>query len=548
MRNGLRLHIEVEPREFVLCIPGARQGPDDVEQFLLGQPHQRSPQQRAEGERVAPVGENAGYRDEVLHLLTPEEAFPRLGRDRDAVPFERLLIAPEVGPGGRQQGNIARLAGPHFTALRIANGLAADQLRTHGSHGSGFPVPQLLDLRPVRFVCCRDVQGKDRRASGTRGLKGNEGLEARLAVLLRKRIFEALVHIGHDRRAGTEISGNRKHAVRRLRAERLACPDIGGNIRAAETIDRLFRVAHKKEGARPERKRGPVAGITVRRRLAAKPPEDLRLQGVRILELVHQNVGELPGKSPANLVEVPQQIARGEDQVIEVELRRRALVLAETVHDRSCDLHEVGKHARGGRLLQCGPCLAASGIVGIGIRVQAIAVGLGEARLSGGSSPFRLLLVFAELAGLGAKIGMRRGNQKSDNRSVCLGRQEGADLFGQFPEASRPQNGIGFLDFGIDDECVESGNSLLECGCQRCGGFRRSVGDIAMAPKMLKHCAYQPDRRVRILKDQLRKQSAAVAGQFLPQPGVGDLPEGEVRLVAVHDGRAGIDIGLDRIG
>ena len=69
-----------------------------------------------------------------------------------------------------------------------------------------------------------------------------------------------------------------------------------------------------------------------------------------------------------------------------------------------------------------------------------------------------------------------------------------------------------------------------------------------MTAIVVEHRADQLDGRVRVLEDQLRKQAAAVAGQFLPQPGVGDLPEGEVGPVAVHDVSSGIDIGLDRIG
>ena len=39
-----------------------------------------------------------------------------------------------------------------------------------------------------------------------------------------------------------------------------------------------------------------------------------------------------------------------------------------------------------------------------------------------------------------------------------------------------------------------------------------------------------------------------LAGQALAQPGLDDLEEGEIGLVAIHDAGAGIDVGLDRIG
>ena len=82
MRDRLRLHIEVEPREFVLCIPGARQGPDGVEQFLLGQPHQRSPQQRdrAAGRRSGQYAESGSHPPTSRRLQLPEPGSHKAAR------------------------------------------------------------------------------------------------------------------------------------------------------------------------------------------------------------------------------------------------------------------------------------------------------------------------------------------------------------------------------------------------------------------------------------------------------------------------------------
>ena len=51
-----------------------------------------------------------------------------------------------------------------------------------------------------------------------------------------------------------------------------------------------------------------------------------------------------------------------------------------------------------------------------------------------------------------------------------------------------------------------------------------------------------------VLQHHFGEDAALVAGQALAQPAIDDLEKGEIGLIAVHDGGAGIDIGLDRIG
>ena len=69
-----------------------------------------------------------------------------------------------------------------------------------------------------------------------------------------------------------------------------------------------------------------------------------------------------------------------------------------------------------------------------------------------------------------------------------------------------------------------------------------------MPAEMLKDGEDQRDGRVGIVQDQLGEQAAFLAAEFFPQPVVDDLGEDQLRLIAVHDGGAGVDVGLDRIG
>ena len=69
-----------------------------------------------------------------------------------------------------------------------------------------------------------------------------------------------------------------------------------------------------------------------------------------------------------------------------------------------------------------------------------------------------------------------------------------------------------------------------------------------MAAEVVEDGPDQRDRTVGVAQDEFSEQSVHLASQFLPQPGVGDLPEGECPLIAVHHRSTGVDIGFDLIG
>ncbi len=120
---------------------------------------------------------------------------------------------------------------------------------------------------------------------------------------------------------------------------------VGGDISAAEAIDRLFGIAHEEQGALTELERCPVTGIRVCRQVAAETPEYLGLQRIRVLKLIDENVGVAGRQRPAHLVVIAQQIARGEYQVVEIEKGGRPLMLAEVLHNRPHELDQIGEDA-----------------------------------------------------------------------------------------------------------------------------------------------------------------------------------------------------------
>jgi hypothetical protein len=97
---------------------GNRQHHERIEQGFFGQTHQRAAQERAEGERIARVGQRRSERDQILDFLSAKKSLAGLSRDRDRAGFERALVTPEVGAGRGEQRDVSGAARPHgFVAI-----------------------------------------------------------------------------------------------------------------------------------------------------------------------------------------------------------------------------------------------------------------------------------------------------------------------------------------------------------------------------------------------------------------------------------------------
>ena len=129
MSYGGRVDPEIEPGNPVRLFLRARERPDDVQKLFFGHTHQRATQQRAERQRVTPVGEDAGQCDQILDFLSAEEALASLGRQGDTAPLQRFLVAPQFSASRRQQGNVAGLAETFRAGAPVDDGPAADQPR-----------------------------------------------------------------------------------------------------------------------------------------------------------------------------------------------------------------------------------------------------------------------------------------------------------------------------------------------------------------------------------------------------------------------------------
>ena len=189
MGDRLRLHADVQPRQGIRRILARRQRRHDIEKLFLGQTHQRTAQQRPERQGVSAIGEDPGHGDEVLDFLTPKQALSGLGGDGNAMSLQGLLVAPELAPGGRQQGDVAGPTGAAFTTavgvgvgVGVANHLASNETRAYLRNGFRLAVALFLGGGLALLVGHRNVQRCHRRALDPIGLERIQRREPGLIV------------------------------------------------------------------------------------------------------------------------------------------------------------------------------------------------------------------------------------------------------------------------------------------------------------------------------------------------------------------------------
>lgn len=106
----------------------------------------------------------------------------------------------------------------------------------------------------------------------------------------------------------------------------------------------------------------------------------------------------------------------------------------------------------------------------------------------------------------------------------------------RLPRRAYPQKVRKFID-----------GSSEGAGERRCGG-RRINGQDPPASQVGEDLSDQPDRLGRILEHHFGQEMSGIAVELFPQPGLDNLDECEIGLVTIHHGRAGVDVGFDRIG
>ena len=292
VRERLR-HLALDPAEE----RPARGGAADEDERVVRDPDERRREHGSERHVVVAVVEEPQVQEQVDHLLLAEVAASggAVGRQADAA--ELLLVPLRVGAGGEQDDDLAGRGRPGVHQLAHAAGDRASL--------AGAPV---------------------RAGAGIRGLVGDEQLHRvpedgigelagrvqRLEVaaeLAAEELVHRCEHLGP--RAVVPDEGEAPAGLVAARAE-------DGDVGVAEAVDRLELVADR-EHLRPR------PGDQV---------DELALEPVRVLELVHHHGAEPELLALADGVVVAEEVAREELEVLEVEGRLAPLRLGVRVRER----------------------------------------------------------------------------------------------------------------------------------------------------------------------------------------------------------------------
>ena len=141
-----------------------------------------------------------------------------------------------------------------------------------------------------------------------------------------------------DRRQGPEVGRQGEHRPARALENPLHLV-VGVDVGPAEPVDGLLGVAHHEEraGAHPDLAPGGLLNA-----FAGQEQDHLGLHRVRVLELVHEQVGEPPLEIPPHLRVFPNQRGGLEQQVVVVQGGVPLPPQAVTLHRRHHQVHDGG--------------------------------------------------------------------------------------------------------------------------------------------------------------------------------------------------------------
>ena len=145
--GGVQKQLE---RGYLVRLLGVRRElSDKVQELLIREAHGRPTQKGSQSQRVPVIRQDAGQGNRVLNLLAAEEALSRLGRNRDAVALQGLLVAPEVRSTRSQQGDITRPTKPPLPCRVILDQLTSDQAVTQVGDSIRLGIALLVRTRFV---------------------------------------------------------------------------------------------------------------------------------------------------------------------------------------------------------------------------------------------------------------------------------------------------------------------------------------------------------------------------------------------------------------
>ena len=340
-------------------MPAAVTRPEAKECFVVER-EQAATQRRVDREVVVRPLHRLERRPQGLHLFALVEGAGAQQEMRNAhrLQSSHVLtgrIAVPAQKAAEEQTDVARpnrRAHPMAGAFRVRDldfeAAVLDQPAHELDRGIGLA---RLDLHVAQVAA---AIGPGRRQRDHRRLAGNRRpMLAQGDVVRASRDMVA----GHQRGEGrVDQPLNRRHRAEARRqvedpdavlGEQVLHVMVEDDVGAAKAVDRLLRIADHEELAR-SRPHPPPAGLV--RVVGRKQQQDLRLERVRVLELVDEQVAVAPLQVGAHRGVRAQQIAGLDQQVVEVQLAERVLRFLVAL-DRSGELVPKQRHEfRVGRL------------------------------------------------------------------------------------------------------------------------------------------------------------------------------------------------------
>ena len=274
--------------------------PDEYER-VVRDADERGGEHGRQGHVVVAVVQQPEVREEIHDLLLPEVPAPRRAVRGQALAPKRLLVRLRIGPRREQHDDLPR-----------GGRTGVDELPHPPGDRPRLPeTPVLLRVGVARLVGDEQLHGVPEDRVCELG-RGRERL-----VLVAEGISEEVVHGRQHLRAGAVVLGQREE-VRRLRASLAEDLDVG----VPEPVDRLELVAD---------------GEDLGQLRMGDEVDELALEPVRVLELVDHDEAEAELDLLAEPRIVPQEVARVQLEVLEVDRRLaplRGVVLLGESHEQ----------------------------------------------------------------------------------------------------------------------------------------------------------------------------------------------------------------------
>ncbi len=282
-------------------VPGAppsllRPEAEEPEEIGVRRAEDRAGREASERVVVGGIVDDPERVNEIHDLFRLEVAAPLVRVERNAGRAQRLLVDRERGPGAEEDRDVAVAERSRLARIAV---VASLDLRPRHAARDQVPDPRRDPprLRLAAHIGAGAVAGVDDRH-----------LDVRPALRLVERVKRPLGRQGHvfdARRASGEDGGvdlvqdvHELGACTERRAEQMA-PGLPHalvlsldhrDVRTPEAVDRLLRIADREERAL----------------VSPDAPEDRGLQGIRVLELVHEERLRRPGEGSSR----PAQAAR----------------------------------------------------------------------------------------------------------------------------------------------------------------------------------------------------------------------------------------------